>query len=151
MILVIGAAASGKREYVRFLGYTDEQVTDAALSIPSGCAGGISTDGVTAPASDGVTALAPDGVTAFVRDDTRPVLVNLHELVFAAPAAAPDLLELLLTRELVTCDEVGSGVIPGEPRARAAREASGRLCNQLAQQAEKVVRLVAGIPIVIKG
>jgi adenosyl cobinamide kinase/adenosyl cobinamide phosphate guanylyltransferase len=92
-----------------------------------------------------------DAALGATRADSRPVLINLHELVFADPSAAPALLDTLLTKELVTCDEVGAGVIPGVQTEREAREATGRLCNQLAQHADKVVRLVAGIPQIIKG
>jgi len=88
------------------------------------------------------------GATA---DDERPVLANLQELVFADVDGAPALLATLLQKAVVTCDEVGSGVIPANRWEREAREATGRLCNQLAQQAEQVVRLVAGLPTVIKG
>ena len=69
----------------------------------------------------------------------------------ADPEGAPALLECLKTKEVVVCDEVGSGVIPLEKARRLGREATGRLCCQLAKEAAKVVRLVAGIPTVIKG
>jgi adenosylcobinamide kinase/adenosylcobinamide-phosphate guanylyltransferase len=114
MILIIGGAASGKREYLRSLGFDDEQIADAVL-------------------------------------DGRPALANLHQLVFADPESAPDLLEPLLAKQAVTCDEVGAGIIPADPAERNAREATGRICNQLAQQATEVVRMVAGIPVRIKG
>jgi adenosyl cobinamide kinase/adenosyl cobinamide phosphate guanylyltransferase len=83
--------------------------------------------------------------------DDRPVVFNVQDMVTASLEDAPSLLEPLLTKELVLCNEVGSGVIPANRTEREGREATGRLCNQLAQQAEKVVRLVAGIPSVIKG
>jgi len=83
--------------------------------------------------------------------DGRPVLYNLQDLVAADVEGSPELLPALLEKEVVACDEVGSGVIPGNRRERDAREAAGRLCIRLAQQAESVVRLVAGIPTVIKG
>jgi adenosyl cobinamide kinase/adenosyl cobinamide phosphate guanylyltransferase len=82
--------------------------------------------------------------------DSRPVLINLQELVFAEPEGAPALLAPLLSKSVVACDEVGSGIIPVAAAARAGREATGRLCVLLAQRAEHVVRLVAGIPTVIK-
>ena len=49
------------------------------------------------------------------------------------------------------CCEVGSGVIPNSREDRVFREATGRLCVRLAQRAEAVVRVVAGIPTAIKG
>jgi adenosyl cobinamide kinase/adenosyl cobinamide phosphate guanylyltransferase len=79
------------------------------------------------------------------------IAANIHELVFEAPDSAMELLEKLAAKSVVTCDEVGSGVIPADRRERAGREATGRLCVLLAQRADKVVRMVAGIPTVIKG
>ena len=61
------------------------------------------------------------------------------------------MLPVLLQKEAVACCEVGSGVIPIQYGQRRAREATGRLCVLLAARAEKVVRLVSGIPTVIKG
>lgn len=83
--------------------------------------------------------------------DERKVLYGLEKLVAADPEGAAALLPWLLQKEAVACCEVGSGVIPVHPELRRAREATGRLCVQLAAQAEKVVRLVAGIPMTLKG
>ena len=80
-----------------------------------------------------------------------PVFIQLEEVVRADPAAAEDLLEPLCRKELVLCCEVGDGVIPLSREERQAREATGRLCVRLAQQADAVVRMVAGIPTAIKG
>ena len=78
------------------------------------------------------------------------IAYNVHETVFEQPEAAFELLEALLTKPVVTCDEVGSGVIPLDKHDRLGREATGRLCVLLAQHAERVIRMVAGIPVVIK-
>ena len=114
MILVLGAEASGKRDYIRSLGYSDSDMADGEL-------------------------------------DDRPVLMNLQQLVFSDPTSADALLPVLLQKEVVACNEVGSGIIPDNRRATEAREATGRLCIRLAQQATCVVRCVVGIPTVIKG
>lgn len=113
MILVVGAAASGKRDYVRSLGYDDSSIADAFI-------------------------------------DDRPVLVNLQDLVLQDPGKASDLFDVLLGKEVVACNEVGSGIIPATPELRRAREATGRLCNRLAKEATNVVRMVSGIPVTIK-
>ncbi len=112
MILVIGAAASGKRDYVRSLGYREEDIS-------ADLAGG-------------------------------PVLAELQDLVSADPMAAEGLLPRLLEKEVVICNEVGSGVIPMSFHDRMSREQTGRLCVQLARRAKRVVRLVCGIPTVLK-
>lgn len=114
MLLVIGSAASGKRQYIRSLGYTPKDMSKDP-------------------------------------QDACPVLYDLQELVWQSPGRAMELLPALCKKAAVLCCEVGSGVIPQTPEEREAREATGRLCIALAQQAEKVVRLVAGIPQVIKG
>ena len=93
---------------------------------------------------------SPEDIADGVSDDKK-VLYGLEKLVADHPESADDLLPMLLQKEAVACCEVGSGVIPLHYEQRRAREATGRLCVQLAARAEKVVRLVAGIPVVIKG
>ncbi len=93
---------------------------------------------------------APHQIADGVLDD-KPVIYNLQAITMADPEEAPALLEALKGKEVVVCDEVGSGVIPLEKARRLGREATGRLCCQLAREATQVVRLVAGIPTVIKG
>ncbi|NLT15183.1 MAG: cobinamide kinase [Clostridiales bacterium] len=82
--------------------------------------------------------------------DSRPVLFNLQNLVFKAPDSIEALLPSLLLKKVVICNEVGSGVVPVDKAERIAREATGRLCVALAEQAEKVIRLCCGVPAVIK-
>ncbi len=84
-------------------------------------------------------------------DSDRPVLVDLESTVRSDPDRAAELLPLLLKKELVLCCEVGSGVVPLDPGERAWREATGRLACALAKEAETVVRVTAGIPVVLKG
>ena len=81
----------------------------------------------------------------------RPVLYHLEQMVFADPESADTLLAALEGKKVVICNEVGSGVIPANRAERAGREATGRLCVLLAQKANCVVRMVSGIPTVIKG
>ena len=92
----------------------------------------------------------PEDIADGVLDDKK-ALYGLEKLVAADPERAEALLPALLEKEAVACCEVGSGVIPMHYEQRRAREATGRLCVQLAAQADKVVRLVAGIPTLIKG
>ena len=83
--------------------------------------------------------------------DNRPVLFNLQNLVSNAFVSYDDLLSALLLKQIVVCNEVGSGVVPVDKMERAAREATGRLCVDLAERASKVIRICCGIPAVIKG
>ena len=82
--------------------------------------------------------------------DERKVVYHLQNIVLNDPDCAPDLLESLLTKEVVVCNEVGSGIVPLSARERLAREATGRLCIRLAARATRVVRLVCGVATVIK-
>lgn len=112
MVLVIGGLASGKRSYVRSLGYDDEQM----------------------------------GTRAY---DGKPVLVALEELLRDGPlddAALQD----VSSRAVVCCCEVGMGVVPMDPEERAWRELVGRTCAALAAKAKRVVRMVCGIPTIVK-
>ena len=80
-----------------------------------------------------------------------PVLYHLEQMVFANPDGTDALLTALEDKEVVICNEVGSGVIPANRAERVGREATDRLCVLLAQRANCVVRMVSGIPTVIKG
>lgn len=76
--------------------------------------------------------------------DPAKTLCALHEL---DPLPS---LEALLGYEAVICDEVGCGVVPLERRDRERREAIGRLCCQLAQEAQAVYRLQCGLAMRLK-
>ena len=83
--------------------------------------------------------------------DDRPVIFHVEQMIFREPACADELLPSLERKDVVICNEVGSGVIPVERGERVGREAAGRLCVRLAQRADCVVRMVSGLPMVIKG
>ena len=53
--------------------------------------------------------------------------------------------------DVVTAAEVGGGVVPIDPAARAAREAAGRLACLLAARADCVVQMFCGLPTILKG
>lgn len=65
----------------------------------------------------------------------------------------PAMTEMLLRENpglLVLTDEIGSGIIPVDAFERKYREAHGRACCRIAEQAEAVVRVVCGIGTFIK-
>lgn len=69
-------------------------------------------------------------------------------------AVAADLNRLadeLADYDVVTAAEVGGGVVPIDPAARAAREAAGRLACLLAARADCVVQMFCGLPTILKG
>lgn len=82
--------------------------------------------------------------------DARPVIYNVQDLVAKDPAGSMALIDALAAKEVVIVNEVGSGVIPMDRHERESREVTGRLTIVLAQRASKVVRMVAGLPGVIK-
>ncbi len=90
---------------------------------------------------------------ARMRYPTLPLAENLHVRVWEELTAGRDPMALLdsLRGHAVTCDEVGCGVVPIDRADEAYREAVGRLCCALAEQADAVVRVTAGIPQYIKG
>ena len=48
-------------------------------------------------------------------------------------------------------NEVGWGIVPDNSLARTFRDVSGRLHQEIAQIADQVILMVAGIPLVVKG
>lgn len=120
MILIIGGAYQGKTEYVK------------------------ETYGVEPAECTPETALQTEAVNRY------------HELVrvLLEQGIDPKEYAVRLVKDnpdaIVICDEVGMGVVPVEKDVRIWREAVGRSLKILAQAAESVVRVYAGIPEIIK-
>ena len=51
---------------------------------------------------------------------------------------------------IIISDEIGSGIVPMEKQERLWREVTGRVLCELAKEAERVVRLTCGIPMILK-
>lgn len=84
----------------------------------------------------------------------RPVLNGMADAVRAALAAGEvqeQTVSKLLRHAVVICDEVGCGVVPMEQFEREWRENVGRICCDLAEKSDAVVRIFCGIPMVLKG
>ncbi|MDR0309110.1 MAG: bifunctional adenosylcobinamide kinase/adenosylcobinamide-phosphate guanylyltransferase [Coriobacteriales bacterium] len=82
--------------------------------------------------------------------DDRPVLYNLQNIVQLDTDNCLKLVPALKKKAVVICNEVGSGIIPFNQPDTAWREATGRLCNALAKESDAVIRMVCGIPTVLK-
>lgn len=46
---------------------------------------------------------------------------------------------------IIITDEIGCGIVPMDPKEREWREIHGRICCRLAEQADCVIRVIAGI------
>jgi adenosylcobinamide kinase/adenosylcobinamide-phosphate guanylyltransferase len=91
----------------------------------------------------------------------RPVLVDcltvwLSNLILGDHdiAAATEALDAALDRRgaptVLVSNEVGLGIVPDNPLARAFRDAAGRVNQHFAARADSVLFLVAGLPMRVK-
>lgn len=95
-------------------------------------------------------------------DAARPVLVDcltlwLSNLMLAerdidsAGDAVVAALNARTAPVVAVSNEVGLGIVPGNALARAFRDAQGTLNQRIALIADRVVLMVAGLPLVVKG
>ncbi len=75
-------------------------------------------------------------------DIDKEIEVLEQALAAAAAAAAPVVL---------VANEVGFGIVPGYPLGRRFRDQQGLLNQRLAARADRVVLMVAGLPLAVKG
>lgn len=62
-----------------------------------------------------------------------------------------DALDVTLAPIVIVTNELGQGLVPATPEARAFRDIHGRMNQQLADLADLVVLVTAGLPQVLKG
>ena len=121
MIVVTGGIASGKKTFLEECGVDLARVFDAR-----------------------------DSQASAVSLADATVVFHVEELVREGELAR-GVFEQLLSKQVLTCTEVGSGVIPLTWDDRQFRERAGSLSSSLAKEADCVVRMVCGIPVVLKG
>ena len=151
MILVIGGMSSGKKTYVKERFFSGDEVGFGAACCDArelgvSCEAGV-LDELGVPNELGISSELGDNLLSRLRE-TRIVL-HAEELARAdTPSEA--VMQALCAAEAVTMNELGAGIVPADPAERAYRERAGRLAVLLAKEADEVVRMVCGIPVVLK-
>ena len=94
-----------------------------------------------------------DGLTlwlsAILGDDTTSD--DIDPLLDGPVAAAMAAIDRRPGPLVVVSDDVGGGIVPMHPAARAFRDLAGIVHQRLAAVADEVVLLVAGLPLELKG
>lgn len=83
--------------------------------------------------------------------DDRPVFCDLQDLIRERGDFDEALKASLFKKQVVVCDEVGCGVVPLDKNERTWRDEVGMAASTVAAEADVVVRMVCGIPQIIKG
>jgi adenosylcobinamide kinase / adenosylcobinamide-phosphate guanylyltransferase len=103
---------------------------------------------------DVVGALAARGTTPMLVDCLTLWLSNAL-LARADVDAEIERLEAALTQAaaplVLVANEVGFGIVPDNPLGRRFRDSQGLLNQRIAARADRVVLVVAGLPLIIKG
>jgi adenosylcobinamide kinase / adenosylcobinamide-phosphate guanylyltransferase len=177
LTLILGGARSGKSAYAQQLA---EQCQQAVIFVATGVAfddemaARIRVHQAERPAN-WHTLEAPQEVGAAIRACDAPGEVLLidcltllaNNVILALPdpedaraaqaaldAEVEDLLAAYTKSSaewLVVSNEVGLGLVPAYPLGRVYRDVLGRANQRLAQVADRVLFMVAGLPLVVKG
>jgi adenosylcobinamide kinase/adenosylcobinamide-phosphate guanylyltransferase len=103
---------------------------------------------------DLATALAGIGSDAPVLVDCLTLWLSNRMLTGADVEPEAARLEAALNNRrgavVLVSNEVGSGIVPGNPLARRFRDLQGRLNQRMAARADRVVLMVAGLPLIVK-
>lgn len=163
--LVLGGARSGKSRYAEWLIGTcpkpwiyiataeakDDEMAARIAEHKARRAAGWQT--VEAPHElPEALAAAPEGASVLV-DCLTLWLSNLMHGSFDVEAMTVRLERALAARAgatVLVSNEVGLGIVPGNALARRFRDAQGALNQRIAAEAQRVVMMVAGIPVAVK-
>ena len=98
---------------------------------------------------DCITLLLSNLLMQFVQDD----IVNESQFMPAVKNEVNELLSVIRAQEqewIIISNEVGLGLVPPYQMGRVYRDALGWANQQLARQADNVIFMVAGIPMIVK-
>ncbi len=76
-------------------------------------------------------------------DDEKKIMDEVERLLETVKRGSPSF--------LFVSNEVGMGIVPADPLSRRFRDLSGMANQKIAEVADKVVFMVSGIPIFLKG
>jgi adenosyl cobinamide kinase/adenosyl cobinamide phosphate guanylyltransferase len=113
--------------------------------------------------TDWMTVEAPRDLAGVLAEHgDRPALVDcltlwLSNLMLADAAVDAEIARLEQALEqarapvVLVANEVGSGIVPDNALARRFRDLQGQLNQRLAARADRVILMVAGLPLFVKG
>ena len=128
MVLIIGGAYQGKLDYAKEeYGLTDSDVFTC---------------------EEGSTAVGFD--EKIVDHFERYILTLIKAGQVPEKAVGMQLRANRYKGRIIICDDISQGLLPMDATERAWREGVGRTMVRVAQQADKVVRVFCGIPVVLK-
>ena len=147
MVFIIGGAYQGKLDYaIEKYNLRDEDVfvchETAGCSTADGMPGGEAV-----PAAGQVT--GTEVVPAI--DFSKKCIYKIQEFTYACVKCGLEPLDYFLDHEeewtdsILICEDIFCGVVPLGADMREWRQATGRLCKYLSQQAESVVRIFCGL------
>lgn len=164
--LVLGGAASGKSAFAEKL-VIDSQRPRIYLATAQ-----VWDDEMQSKVADHVKARGPDWTTVEAKTDLAPALAAapaesivlldcatmwLTNVMMAEQEVAPatrallDALANCPAPVIIVSNELGQGIVPADPFTRRFRDAHGKMNQALAAQADRVVAVMAGLPMVLKG
>jgi adenosylcobinamide kinase / adenosylcobinamide-phosphate guanylyltransferase len=166
LVLVLGGARSGKS------GYAERLVT----ATPGPWAYLATAEALDVEMAERITLHQAQRAAGWQTHDTPLALAGALDALPPEQPALVDCLTLWLTNHLLAdhdleaesaalevamarrsgltvcvANEVGLGIVPDNALARRFRDAAGRLNQRLAQRADQVVFMVAGLPLMVKG
>lgn len=147
MILVIGGFAQGKLHYVK-RNYANGEDGQEMLVLDGTR---LVSDTEMAQVTAGEVQTMSGKQSAERQTATQVVVNHLHHYIREQlrQGTDPEASIENFRREhpdcILICDEIGNGIVPMEAEERIYRERTGRILEQLAAQADEVVRVVCGI------